>query len=682
MAIRMTGLLCLIFVPALLFGQRENNATAVEEDRTLSPGFFIDNDDGGLEHFPLLATDVQVKVNGVIAEVTVRQNYHNGGKHPIHGRYVFPASTKAAVHAMSMQVGDEIVRAKVKEKEVAQKEFEQAKAEGKSASLLKQHRPNVFSMDVSNIMPGDTITIELKYTEHLVPQDGTYEFVYPTVVGPRYSNQPEKTAADSDKWIANPYLRQGVKTPSQFSLTTVVTSPVAIKNLASPSHKITTVWEDALTARLKLDNDETEGGNRDFILRYRLSGGTIASGLMLNEINDEKFFLLTVQPPERVKVDQIPPREYIFVVDVSGSMHGFPLNTSKKLLRNLIGNLRDQDCFNVILFAGLSSMMAPRSVKATKENIDNAIALIDNRNGGGGTELAPALTRALQQPSNDGSSRNIIVVTDGYIGGEREVFSLIRKNLGEANVFAFGIGTAVNRYLIDGIAKSGMGEPFVVTDPSEASGTAEQFRTYISCPVLTDIKVDYGKFDVYDVEPSSFPDLLAQRPLVIFGKYRGAPKGRITITGNTGYGTFNKEVVVGDVKPKEENIALQYLWARTRIAVLDDYCGESQREETKKEITSLGLTYNLLTRYTSFIAVLDKVRNHTGAAQDVVQPLPLPEKVSEFAVGNGNGMRKVPEPGLLELCCAIGALMLAMLWLKLTTRSKYAAAADSRFPGC
>lgn len=662
----------LLIISITVFGQRyETNDGDTENDRTLSPGFFIESNDGSVDHFPLLATDVSVKVNGVIAEVTVRQDYCNRGKLPINGRYVFPASTRAAVHGMTMKVGNDIVRAKVKEKEVAQKEFEQAKVEGKSASLLQQHRPNVFSMDISNIMPGDTISVELAYTEHLVPQDGTYEFVYPTVVGPRYANRSDASAPQSDKWIANPYLREGLKSPSRFSLNAVVTSAVAIQELKCTSHKTGISWEGMSTARLKLDESEKDGGNRDYILRYRLSGGTIASGMLLHEGDDEKFFLLTVQPPERLKIDQIPPREYIFVVDVSGSMHGFPLNTSKELLKDLIGNLREQDLFNVILFAGASSMMAPRSIKATTENLAQAVALIDGQSGGGGTELAPALTRALTVPADNGYSRNIIVATDGYIGGEREVFSLIRKNIGEANVFAFGIGSSVNRYLIEGIAKAGMGEPFVVTRPAEASDIAEQFRIYISSPVLTDIVVDYGTFDVYDVEPENFPDLLAQRPLVIFGKYRGSPKGRIAITGSTGYGTFSREVNVSDVRPSEDNHALQYLWARTRIGVLDDYCGMDQREETKKEITSLGLTYNLLTRYTSFIAVLDKVRNTEKPATDVVQPLSLPENVSEFAIGNaGSAMRRVPEPGLLELLIALGAMLLAMMYLKLTTGRK------------
>jgi Ca-activated chloride channel family protein len=251
-------------------------------------------------------------------------------------------------------------------------------------------------------------------------------------------------------------------------------------------------------ATIRLDPADKAGGNRDFILRYRLEGGQIASGLLLYQGEQENFFLLMMQPPKGVSLSQIPPREYIFIMDVSGSMNGFPINISKKLLQDLIGNLRPTDLFNVVLFAGGSAVMAEKSLPATADNIKRALEVIDREQGGGGTELLPALKRALALPKAEGFSRSVVIATDGYVDVEKEAFDLIRQNLDEANLFAFGIGSSVNRFLIEGLARVGQGEPFVVLNPEQAPAQAAKFRELIQSPVLTAIKVDYGQFQVYD----------------------------------------------------------------------------------------------------------------------------------------------------------------------------------------
>lgn len=274
--------------------------------------------------------------------------------------------------------------------------------------------------------------------------------------------------------------------------------------------------------------------------------------------------MLMVQPPERYQTEDITPREYIFVLDVSGSMYGYPLDTAKKLIRDLVTNLRETDRFNLILFSGASLQMSPVSVPATVENIGKATALIDAQEGGGGTELVPALENALAIPAEKEVSRSIVVITDGYIAEEKEIFDLINKNAGAASFFSFGIGSSVNRYLIDGIAQTGMGEAFVVTDDQKAAETAEKFRTYIQYPLLTDIRVDYEGFDVYEVEPSVLSTLFAQRPIVLFGKWRGEPAGTIRITGKSGSRDYVQEIQVSDAEPLEENNIIRYLWARKR----------------------------------------------------------------------------------------------------------------------
>lgn len=604
-------------------------------DKTLSPYFFVKSDDPAADQLPLKSTSAAVNISGVIADAKVTQVYKNEGKRPIEAIYVFPASTRAAVYGMKMTVGKRVIEAKIKKRDDARKEYEAAKQQGKSTSLLEQQRPNVFQMNVANIMPGDEIKVELSYTELIVPTDKIYEFSYPTVVGPRYSNQKADEAPASERWIANPYLRQGEAPTYTFDMTVTLAAGMPIKELACTSHKVSATYSSPSLALVKLDPAEKNGGNRDYVLRFRLDGDRIQSGLLLYQGERENFFLLMMQPPKRLTKAEIPGREYVFIVDVSGSMWGFPLDISKKLLKDLIGNLRPTDRFNVLLFSGGSSVMAEQSVPATPDNVARAINLIERQRGGGGTELLPALERTLKLKKADGFSRTIVIVTDGYVQVEEEVFDLMRNHLGDANMFAFGIGTSVNRHIIEGMAHVGMGESFVITKPDEAPAQAERFRKMIESPVLTHVKVDFNGFQAYDVEPPSIPDVLADRPVIVFGKWRGQPRGKITVSGITGSGPVTEVIDVGSIKPLKSNEALRYLWARHRITLLSDYNKLRNDDKRVKEVTDLGLNYNLLTAYTSFIAVDTEIRNKGGESTTVQQPLPLPQGVSDYAVGGG-----------------------------------------------
>ena len=633
-----------VFAMLILLTASTQGQPTEEANKTLSPYFFVKSDDPSVDQLPLKSTSADVKVLGVIADVIVRQVYKNEGKMPLEAIYIFPASTRAAVYGMKMTIGKRIILARIEERKEARRQYEEAKQQGKSASLLEQQRPNVFQMNVANILPEDIIEVELKYTELLTPTGGIYEFVYPTVVGPRYSNQPAVTARPSQMWVENPYLHQGQAPTYTFHMTADLAAGLPIQNVACISHKVNIHYDGPSRASIKLDPSDKNGGNRDFILKYQLAGGQVQSGVLLFEGEKESFFLLMLQPPRRVSVGQIPLREYIFIVDVSGSMYGFPLDVSKKLLKDLIGNLRPTDRFNVLLFSGGSSLMSEQSLPATSENIHHAINLIERQRGGGGTELLPALKRALSLPRSEGDSRSVVIVTDGYIMVEEETFDLIRKNLGDANMFTFGIGSSVNRHLLEGMARVGMGEPFVIGKPEETREKATEFRKMIESPVLTKIRVDFGKFNVYDVEPLSTPDVFAERPVILFGKWRGNPVGEITLNGIRSSGPYVNKIYMRKEKPLESNSALQYLWARHRITLLSDYNSLRQDAGRMKEVTQLGLTYNLLTACTSFVAIDTEVRLVNGQSVTVRQPLPLPEGVSDNAVGRGMAAQKAMSP--------------------------------------
>ncbi|MCL1982421.1 MAG: VWA domain-containing protein, partial [Clostridiales bacterium] len=575
---------------------------------------------------------------------------------PINASYVFPASSKVSVHGMKMEIGDKVVTAVIKERQEAKQEFEDAKSEGKSASLLEQQRPNVFSMNVANIMPGDTVSIELHYSELVLSTDGAYEFVFPTVVAPRYSNQSASAASQSDQWVASPYLKDGKVPPGKYNITVNLSTGIPISALACDSHDVEVNWAGESEAQITLSNPEDFAGNRDYILRYKLTGEDVLCGLMLKTGEEENFFLLMLQPPERVQVEDKQPREYIFVLDVSGSMDGFPLNTAKELLTDFLGHLKEKDRFNLVVFDDESKQMSANSVPAVASNIKKAFDMIEREFGGGGTELLPAMRRAVSIPMDKDIARSVVLITDGEIDAEQDVFDFIGKNLNNTNYFAFGIGSAVNRYLIDGVAKNGLGESFVATKPSEVAEVADRFRSYVESPVLTDVSVSYSGFNAYDVEPSSLPVLFAQRPIVLYGKWRGEPSGTIRITGKTASGDYVQDIQLSETKPLETNTAIGYLWARAKVESLMDYgLGRADEDAVKKEVTAIGLKYSMMTRYTSFVAVIDEVRNADKNSADVDQPLPLPLHVSNLAVGYGVGA----EPSDIVLI----AMMLFMMLL-------------------
>lgn len=602
---------------------------------TASPYFFVRSDSPDIDRLPLKGTDVDVHVAGVIADVMVTQTYRNEGQRPIEARYVFPGSTRAAVSGLEVRLGGRLITARIRKKAQARIDYDSAKKEGKTAALLEQQLPNVFQMKVANILPGDDVQVKLHYTELLVPQSGSYQFVFPTVVGPRYDSPSSGNAGAP--WVAQPVLHAGVAPSTRFDLRVALDSPIGIQELRSRTHAIEVQKrEDGEHAEVRLTPGAGTADDRDFVLDWRLAGDRIESGLMLSKgagEGGENFFLAMVEPPKSVPATAIAPRDYIFVVDISGSMHGFPLDTARTLLERLIGGLRPSDSFNVLLFSGSNRMLSPHSVPATRANVERALATLRDYQGSGSTELIPALRRAYAEPKPPGLSRSIVVVTDGYVTVEREAFELVRRNLGQANLFAFGIGSAVNRLLMEGLARAGMGEPFVVTDPLQAPEQAARFRRMVESPVLTGVQARFEGLDVYDVEPPALPDVLGERPVIVFGKWRGEPHGRLVVEGRGAEEPYRRELAV-DSANIVDGTALRSLWARDRIQRLGDQEALEGGDAYRARITELGLRYGLLSNYTSFIAVDERVRNPAPQGSvGVDQPVPLPQGVSELAVG-------------------------------------------------
>ena len=328
-------------------------------DQTEAPYFWVPSMEEGGDPLPLKSTKVDIVIEGLLASVTVRQVYRNEGSVPLEASYVFPGSTRAAVSGLRFVVGDRTIEAKIQEKEQAKKTYETAKAEGKRTVLLEQHRPNVFQMKVANILPSDEVAVELVYTESLLRENGDYEFVFPTVVGPRYAGDPEAKSSTEEEWISSPYFAtdqsEEISIP-QFSLDLELVQGQGIQRAFSPSHELSVEFSDPRTARLSLENDGERNDNRDFILRYTLADEEPEVGVLITKTEDGGYFLVNLEPPARKPTRVAVPREYLFLLDVSGSMHGFPLDVSKKVMAGLIEGLVEGDSFNIITFAGASDV--------------------------------------------------------------------------------------------------------------------------------------------------------------------------------------------------------------------------------------------------------------------------------------------------------------------------------------
>ena len=636
---------------------------AAPADDPSAPYFQIvgNRDDVSSESLPLKSSSASVVIDGTIARVRLTQCYANSGSVPIEAVYVFPASTRAAVHGMTLSTGGRVIAARIKESVKAKAEYETAKAEKKTAALLEEHRPNVFQMSVANLLPGDDIEVEIEWTETIPAVNSTYEFVFPTVVGPRYTGGKDQGMPGSrETWTANPHLLPGTPNPATFKLDVSLTTTLPLAEVTCPSHPVKVDFKGRNRATARFDAKAGEDpANRDFILRWKLGNNQVDAGLLLHRGKSENHFLLQIAPPPRVGLEQIPPRDYVMVLDVSGSMEGFPLETAKILLRNLVTGLRSEDTFNVVRFASDSGVLSDFPLAANPANVALAVEFIDSQSSQGGTELEAALKRALALPGGENRSRSFLLVTDGFISADAETAALVRGNIGEANLFTFGIGSSVHRELLESVARAGGGEPVIVTSPKEAGSAAAKFLELVSNPVLAKVKVTVEGVVLGGVEPDPHPDVFAARPLLVTGTWTGEPRGKIIVRGIGGNGVpFEKSIDLAEAAVKGlDHPALPVLWARERVRRLSD---RERDAGSIREITSLGMTYSLLTPYTSFLAVDETPRRFEGVAKAVKQPLPLPQGVGKSAVGGHSAMVKnasVPEPGSIGLIALLVVLL-------------------------
>jgi len=587
---------------------------------------------------PLKHTDVKGKVSGYIATVEVVQQFQNPFGEKIEAVYVFPLPENAAVNEFIMVIGDRRIRGIIRERQEAERIYVEARRQGHVASLLTQERPNIFTQKVANIEPGKQIDVHIKYFNTLAYADGWYEFTFPMVVGPRF-NPPCSTdgvgavgrghAGLSGQATEVQYLKPNERSGHDVALAVDLDAGVKIEEIACASHAIekSRSGSEKLHVQLSpLDNIP----NKDFVLRFRIAGETIKSALVTHRDERGGFFTLILYPPQSLEHVKRAPMEMVFVLDCSGSMNGQPIAKSKEAVKRALRQLGPDDTFQVVRFSVGASQLGPNPVPATSENVQRAIAYVDALQGEGGTMMIEGIKAALDFPHDRRRLRLVSFMTDGYIGNEAEILGEIHNRLGDARIFSFGIGSSVNRYLLDRMAKLGKGAVAYIGLSDDSTKAVDRFYDCISHPALTDVQIDWGKMEVSEVYPRRVPDLFVGRPIILTGRFQGTTRTAIRVTGCVSLSEKEIRIPVEFDRAAPTHPGIACVWARKRI---EDLYGRMiiRPYDTNRglpgEIKQVALQYGLMSAYTAFLAV-DSTRTTSGDhGVTVAVPVPVPDGV-------------------------------------------------------
>jgi len=635
---------------------------------------------------PMVESDYSVDIRGDLATVSIEQTFENPGELPLDATYQLPMSEDAAVYEMIMRVGDRRIRGVVKEKQEAREEYEQARQEGRAAALLEQQRANLFTQKLANVMPGKPVEVTIRYVQNVEKVDGNYHLVVPLVVGPRYnpadmsnnqlvdSGDESSSNAEDGKAPSLPPAGElqapDTVDPDRVGVDVRLEGGVPVAAVGSSSHDITIEERDPTTRNVELTEGRTIG-NRHFVLSYKLEGRSTQAGVLTHwsEERGEGYFSILVEPPAAPSPDEVAAREMVFLLDTSGSMRGAPMKASKAYMRYTLQNLRPKDSFRIVEFDSDTGAMSERTLPATEENVEKALAYVGQLQGDGGTELVPGLKRALgAEPTDENRIRYATVLSDGYVGNEYEVVETVREEIGETRLSALGVGSGTNRFALEEMAELGRGLTRYI-DRSQgdesiretAREVAEKFET----PVLTDVSVDWGELSPHQTTPERIPDLFAGQSVRIMGRYDEPGSYELEVTGRAGGERVDLPLEVELPGTSTDGKAVELTWARSRV---EDFMHQLMTPEKLRQsslsdkdlqrlVTQLGLDHDIATKWTSFVAVSEKVVNPSPEENlDAVAPEPQVANVTSSGYGRGaRGAHGAPEPSI------VGSLLFALL---------------------
>jgi Ca-activated chloride channel family protein len=612
-------------------GVRPSELVAVAQGSDPPSGEMRVKDGERVVALPLAETSFDTIVLGTVADTEVRQVFENPFETPIEAVYVFPLPHDAAVDDYAIEVGGRTIRGVMKRRADARAAYEAAREQGYQAGLLEQERPNIFTQNVANIPPGERITVVMHMVGPVTQDRGRFELALPTVVGPRYV--PGTDAVPDGSRISPKVLPEGYVGCSTLSVTVEIDPDAPIDLVQAKSHDIDLREADGHTF-VELTNAE-ERLDRDFVLGWTLKTRAPTTSLVLAPDGDDGWFQLTVVPPRLEHAGEPVPRELVFVLDTSGSMDGEPLETSRRAMHGFLSNLGPDDAFTVIRFSSDATALGPKPLTHTEANVRRALRYIARLEGEGGTEMIEGVRAALDFPYTDGRSRYVLFLTDGFIGNEQQIFQAVGARAGDARVFSLGVGSAPNRYLLDGLARAGRGAATYVENHETPADAVAAFYRRLAHPVLTDLEIDWNGLPVDDVVPARIPDLFTGQPVVVYGRMHGVRSGTATLRARAG----DREVEIPiriDVAEARRTGGVASMWARRKIQEHEDSLigdpGGADRVE--RAVTELALRHHVMSKYTSFVAIDDsRVVPSDGGPTRVDVPVDLPDGMTTAGLG-------------------------------------------------
>jgi Ca-activated chloride channel family protein len=585
---------------------------------------------------PIKSTDVYAKVVANAAGVDVEQSYHNPNSDKIEALYVFPLPDNAAVSDFVMTVGKRRIRGIIRERDQAIKLYDEAREAGYVASLLTQERPNIFTHQIANIDPGKDIDIKLSYYNMLPYRDGAYSFVFPTVVGPRH-NPPQYMhgvgavargdEGKSGQPVEVSYLAPNETTDHRISITVDIDAGVQIDAIDSNTHAISSVYLSDTQRRVTLAKGEVVP-NRDYALSYSVKADERSAAALVHQQGGDDYFTLVLHPPESVANSDRSPVELTLVVDTSGSMEGDSLDIAKRAARRMLEALGDGDSFRIVQLAAKSKNLSAAPMVATAENKARGLEYIDGMYSSGGSALSDGITYALGSSSDDERMRVVAVLTDGYIGDEDALLEVVHDRRGDARVFGIGVGTAVNRFLLESISSMGGGAvAYLGHDADAADEVVDSVTQRITYPAMTDIALDFGDIEATEIYPATIPDLYVGRPVVITGRLDGKLAGVIKVRGKVG-GVSVTDTIELDADATTAHPAVAKIWARAKIAELSRRAVYAPNaDKIADEILEVAAKHGIASDRTGFVAVDSATRTDDTQAMQVKIPGAVPAGV-------------------------------------------------------
>lgn len=650
---------------------------------TVNPGqgsmFVTSGDLDPLRELVLTRTQVEARVIGFVGQVEVKQTFNNPFSETLEAVYVFPLPDRAAVSAMSIQIGERWVHGLIKRRDEAEAMYARARRDGRTAAVLAQERPNIFTQAVTNIEAGATVMVSIVYDVELGYESGVYEFAYPMVVGPRHvpgtptpapssgsGRAPDTDRVPDGSRITPPVRAPGSRPGHDVTMEVVIDPGLKIDKIWSPTHPIDVdraVGPSATAFKVSLPR-AARIPNKDFVVRYRLARTGPATAVLLEPEarGTGGYFALLFEPPAAASDAEITPRDLVFVVDTSGSMSGEPMALIKRAMRSALTQLGPGDTFQIVRFSDGGVAFGRSGLANTPSNVRRGQSYLNGMRADGATETLAGLRAALNGTVEPGRLRIVCLMTDGFTGDEASVLSEVQRALGaDTRLFTFGIGSSPNRYLLDALAAVGRGAAYYALLDEDPAERVTAFFQHLRAPVLTHLEIDWRGLSVEHASPAVLPDLFAGQPVRVVGHFSRQGRREIVVKGRRAGKPVSYPVAVTLVPRQErepergassagaathtrtsaDGSALARLWARARIAELMRGQITRDRPDLAAAVTRLALDHGLISKYTSFIAVEDRVIDQQGGRRTVQVAVEMPEGVSyEGAiVGEGAGVR-------------------------------------------